>query len=134
MPVVDASVWVSLCHAGDRFHRRSLDWLETALAAGERLAAPTLLRVEVAAAIRRLTGKEELGAAALVELEESGVVDLVPLDAERSDRAARIALRAAVRGADAVYLELALDRGEPLVTWDRQQLDRGGAVTEVRRP
>ena len=134
MPVVDASVWVSICHAGDRHHERSRRWLESRLSAGERLVAPTLLRVEVAAAVRRLTGEPGLAEEAAASVDRDGWVDLVDLDSERSRRAAEIAADTGVRGADGVYLELAVQRGEKLFTWDRQQLDRGSAVARVERP
>ena len=134
MPVVDASVWVSLCHSGDRNHARSRRWLERALGAEERIVAPVLLRVEVAAAVRRLTGEAGLAQEAVATLDDHGWVDLVDLDERRGRRAAEIATAAAVRGADAVYLELAEQRGEVLVTWDRQQLERGVAVARVETP
>ena len=134
MAVVDASVWVSLCHAGDRHHQRSRRWLAGRLGQGEGLAAPTLLRVEVAAAVRRLTGNEELAREAVAIIDGHGWVELVALDAERSHRAARLAAGTGVRGADAIYLELAAQRGDTLVTWDRQQLERGSSVARVETP
>lgn len=134
MPVIDASLWVSVCHAGDRHHRRSILWLESELVEGTGLIAPTLLQVEVSAAVRRLSGEEELAAAAAAALEKVESFELVPLTCERARRAAKIASHTGVRGADAVYLELAAERGEALVTWDRQQLERGRAVVTVERP
>lgn len=134
MPVLDASVWVSLCHRADRHHRSSTSWLEDALIDGESLVAPTLLVVEAGAAIRRLTGDEAVAADAVAAIEELGVLELVPLSEDRSRRAAEIAGSTGVRGADAVYLELAAHRGDVLVTWDRQQLERGGAVARVQMP
>lgn len=134
MPVVDASVWVALCHARDRHHKRSRHWLEEQLLSRERLAAPTLLRVEVAAAIRRLTGDESLATVACAALDEPGWIDFAELTADRSRRASEIAAAAGVRGADAIYLELATQRGDTLVTWDRQQLERGAAVARVETP
>jgi predicted nucleic acid-binding protein len=134
VPVVDASVWVSLCHSGDRYHGKSRRWLENALGKAEQLAAPTLLRVEVAAAIRRLTGDQRLAEEALATLEGHGWVELVDLDSERSRRAAEIASATGARGADAVYLELAVQRRVTLVTWGRQQRARGSAVARVETP
>lgn len=134
MPVVDASVWVSLCHAADTHHRTSKEWLAAQVREGAPLTAPTLLTVEVAAAIRRLTGSEDLAVAAASALELEGLIDLVPLDSERSRRASKIAATESVRGADAVYLELVAQRGDVLVTWDRQHLERGARVARVERP
>ena len=134
MPVIDASVWVSICHAGDRHHRRSTEWLASALEEGTALLAPTLLSVEVAAAVRRLTGDRALALAATTTVEELDAVELVPLTPHRAERAAALAATAGVRGADAVYLELARDRGDVLVTWDRQQLERGAEVVRCMQP
>ena len=134
MPVVDASVWVSLHHSRDRFHRPCVRWLERVLLDGEELVAPTLLEVEVAAALRRLTGDEALARQAIDRAASLGILDLVPLTAERSRRAAALASSAAVRGADAVYLDLALERNDVLVTLDRQQLERGSRAVNVSRP
>lgn len=137
MAVVDASVWVALCHGGDRHHKTSAAAIRELLANGERLSAPTLLKVEVAAALRRLTGDSRLVRTALAETDrfaELGWIDFFELTHERSLRAAEIAAKTGVRGADAVYLELAAQRGETLITWDRQQLARGAAVTRVTTP
>lgn len=134
MPVVDASVWVSLFHQGDRHHRRCAAWLEGVLGEGSPLASPSLLEPEVAAAIRRLTGDESLARGVVEEIERLEIVELVPLTNKRSRRVAEIAAATPVRGADAVYLELAHDRNDILVTIDRQQLERGRQVVRVERP
>ena len=65
---------------------------------------------------------------------ELGFLELVPLTADRAARAASLATSTAVRGADAVYLELAEERNDVLVTLDRQQLERGARVVTVREP
>lgn len=88
----------------------------------------------MAAAVRRLTGDESLAGEASAAVDAFGWVDLVGLDAERSRRAAEIAAATGVRGAGAVYLELAVQRGDTLVTWDRQQLQRGSALARVETP
>lgn len=101
---------------------------------GDSLVAPTLFAVEVGAAIRRLTGEEGLAREVLEHLRAIEALRLEPLTAERSRRAAEIAVRTGVRGADAVYLELAASLDDELVTWDRQQLQRGAALASVSRP
>ena len=134
MPVVDASVWVAINHAADPAHPRCIGWLEAARASGERLLAPTLLVAEVAAAVRRLTGQETLASEVVEKLLTLGVLDLISLDLERSRRASALAAATGVRGADALYLALAQERGDVLVTIDRQQCERGGAIVEIRQP
>jgi len=111
-----------------------VSWLEEVLAEGRDLVAPTLLLAEVGAAIRRLTGDAEVASEAVSSLDDLRILELVPLSEERGRRAAEIAAATAVRGADAIYLELARDRHDVLVSLDRQQLERGNAVIEVERP
>jgi predicted nucleic acid-binding protein len=51
-----------------------------------------------------------------------------------AERAAGIAVEHGIRGCDAVYVALAEQFGDVLVTLDRQQLERGAAVAPVREP
>ena len=134
MTVVDASVWVALHHGKDRFHSRCIRWLERLLIEGGPLVAPTLLEVEAAAALRCLTGDEQLAAEVLAESSALDFLDLMPLTVPRAHRAAVLAMSTGVRGADAVYLELARERSDVLITLDRQQLDRGRRVAAVEEP
>jgi len=134
MPVVDASVWVALHHGGDRFHARCVRWLERTLLDGGSLVAPALLHVETAAALRRLTRDDGLTREALEETADLGLVELIPLTVERARQAAAVAVATGVRGADAVYLDLARERGDVLISLDRQQLERGAAVARVEQP
>jgi len=134
VPVVDASVWVATLHRADPGHARCSDWLRRALDAGASLTAPSLVLAEVAAAIRRISGHAETGADAIVKLLAVPALDLCDLDVARARRAAEIAVNTGVRGADAVYLALAVERGDVLISLDRQQRERGGAVADVRLP
>jgi predicted nucleic acid-binding protein len=93
-----------------------------------------LLLVEVAASIRRLTGSTKLARRVLLELQEAELIDLYPLTAARSEAAANLAASTGVRGADAVYLALARELEEALITLDRQQLERGKGVVDVTKP
>ena len=134
MPVIDASVYVSLANDGDSYHDRCFQWFEASVREQQPMAAPGLLLVEVAASIRRLTGSTKLARRVLSELQEDELIELYPLTAARSEAAAEIASSIGVRGADAVYLALAGELGETLITLDRQQLERGKRVVDVPRP
>lgn len=134
MQVVDASVYVAFANEADRFHEPAVRWLESCLDAQRPLAAPSLLVVEVAASIRRLTGDRRLAERVVSDLVETGWIELAPLTPERSRRAAKIAAGTGVRGADAVYVALAQELGATLVTVDRQQLTRASVVARVARP
>jgi len=98
------------------------------------MAAPSLLLIEVTASIRRLTGSAKLARRVLLELQEAELIELYPLTATRSEAAADLGAVIGVRGADAVYLALARELDETLVTLDRQQLERGRGVVDVTKP
>ena len=67
-------------------------------------------------------------------VQEDELIELYPLTAARSEAAAKLAASIGVRGADAVYLALAKELKEKLITLDRQQLERGKRVVDVTRP
>ena len=49
-------------------------------------------------------------------------------------QAAQVAVDLHLRGADAVYVATAQRLSVPLVTWDREQLDRSSVVIEAYEP
>lgn len=134
MPVLDASVWVAINHAADPGHPRCVAWFDSVLASNDRLLAPTLLATEVAGAIRRLTRDQGVASRVVEELFELGTIELIVLDRARSRRAAGLAAATGLRGADAVYLAVAQELDEVLVTIDQRQADGGSGIVEVRMP
>ena len=125
-------MWVAIHHTADPAHTRCVGWLDSVLASNERLLGPTLLATEVAGAIRRLTRQQAFAAEVVDRLFDLGIVELVNLDADRARRAAGLAAATGMRGADAVYLALAQEREEILVTIDGQQGSRAAGIVEVR--
>ena len=134
MEVVDASVMVAVVHRQDPFHQVSRAWFEAYLQAGGQLAAPLLIMSEVAGVIRRETGAPELARQAVDWLYTLPELHRFPLDEALASVAADLAIELALRGADAVYVALADQLQLPLVTWDRQQLERGSRRILARRP
>jgi predicted nucleic acid-binding protein len=133
MPVVDASVLVAAFNATEDAHGASVAWLERALASQRPIYAPAVVLPEVAAAVARNTGREDL-ATRIVARVQAGPITLVPVTEPLAQRAARIAGAFGVRGCDAVYVAVAEELGEELVTLDREQLARGGQVVPVASP
>ena len=56
------------------------------------------------------------------------------VDAELALPAAELASELRLRGADAVYVAMTHRLGVPLVTWDREQLERAAVRIEARTP
>ena len=115
-------------------HAASRAWLGQQVHAGQIVVAPALLIPEVAAAISRRTGRPALGRRAIAALLRFPNLRLVPLDSELAEQAGRLAADCALRGADAVYVAVAKKLAIPLVTWDREQIERGRDVVEVLHP
>jgi predicted nucleic acid-binding protein len=134
MIVVDASVWVSALTRFDVHHAASRDWYQRRIASGLSILAPTLLFVEVAGAISRLTGSPLEGYRAVRLIRRTPDLDLVPLDTKLSLRAVQCAADLGLRGADAAYVGLALDEKVPLITWDTEQQARASRYVTVCTP
>lgn len=134
MAVVDASVYVALVHADEPGHADSWAWLLDVQSRGEALRAPCILAAEVAAAISRGMTSPDLAHRIVQQLLSANVVELHPVSIPLAGRAAVIAADERVRGCDAVYLALAEQMGEVLVTLDRQQLERGANLVQTRPP
>ena len=133
MAVIDASLYVALINDHEVHHTRSWAWFETARADQERIAAPAILLAEVASALGRGPGETEARQAAK-DLEQSSIIELVPVTQALARRAAAIAAKHRLRGCDAIYVALADRLDDQLVTLDRQQLERGAKVVLTRRP
>ncbi len=132
--VVDASVWVSRFVPGDEYHLLSRSWLATMLTRGDNVASPALLLPELAGAIARRTGFVDLATRAVELIQEHLTVRLIPIDALLAEEGARLAGKLRLRGADAVYVAVANQLGIPLITWDHEQLTKGGRVATVLTP
>ena len=134
MYTVDASVHVSALNPAETESAASRTFLAQVRQEHIPLFCPTLLLVEVAAAVARTIGD----AARAVELMEAlrGWPNhaLVPLDEPLAAQAANLAAAARLRGADAVYAAVAQQYTTTLVTLDQQQLERLPPLVKAARP
>jgi predicted nucleic acid-binding protein len=61
-------------------------------------------------------------------------LELHPIGRTLGGKAAQIALDYKLRGSDAIYVALSEQLMAPLVTWDREIIERAGGFFDVRRP
>lgn len=134
MTVADASVLVSWFHEADQYHQASRIWLRRHLLGRGKIVAPMLLQSEVAGALTRRTGDQAIGNRAARWIRSLPEIQLVPIDEALGELAATLAVELRLRGADAVYVAVAVQLHLPLVTWDREQRERGGQRVDARRP
>jgi predicted nucleic acid-binding protein len=134
MAVIDASVYVALVNAREADHDRCWTWFEDAARSGEPIRAPVILLAEVSAALSRGADSPDLAREVVRQLLRAPTIELVSVTVELAERAAGIAADCRIPGCDALYVALAQEAGDDLVTLDRQQLERGQTVVVARRP
>jgi predicted nucleic acid-binding protein len=134
VPVVDASVAVAYFRTDDSGHLRSRAWWLRMAEQGEELAAPSILLAEVGSALARVTDDDALAEAAVELLAGGEVVRLYAVGPGFAHDAAWLGIERRVRGADAVYLALAKALDTPLITLDRQQIERAGDAVTAGEP
>ncbi|TRZ64531.1 MAG: PIN domain-containing protein [Rhodocyclaceae bacterium] len=98
------------------------------------MAIPVLAWPEVAGAVARRTGVAENGHNAVNAIRALRWIESVSIDPLLAETATKIAGNLKLRGADAVYVALAVARKEPLITLDTEMLERAREVAEVLTP
>lgn len=124
MFVLDASVHLNALNPAEAGSTQSQALLERLFGRPWPVLAPTLLLVEVAAAVARVFNDSGRGLAVARALRGLPGQVWVGLDEDLAQEAARLAAEYRLRGADAVYAAVARRYGAILVTLDRQQLER----------
>lgn len=135
--IVDASVWVARFLEADRHHDVAIACITALLERESRLIIPVLAWPEVAGAIARRTGRTgaaENGLDAVNIIRALRWIESVPMDPSLAHEAAKIAGTRKLRGADAIYVALAVTRRMPLITLDTEMLERARDVAEVLTP
>ena len=126
--VIDASVLVSWIVSYDANHDASYHWLKRYRAMRGLLVAPSFAIIEVAAAIARQSRQPVLAKAAIKDLYSVSTLRIVPLNSVLVRSAVDIASDLQLRAGDATYVAVAYNLKIPLVSWDKEQLQRGGIL------
>ncbi len=124
MITIDASVHINALNTAEAGSAVSQACLHRLIEQQQAMCSPTLLLVELAAAAARALNDDDL-ALELVQAVRSLPGQLwVDLDEDLAAEAAQLTAEARLRGADAIYAAVARRYGAPLLTRDRQQLER----------
>jgi predicted nucleic acid-binding protein len=121
---LDASVFVSACRRGEPGHRASRALLQQLREDAVPLIEPTLLPVEIAAALTRTGDDPGLAMEYAEAVTALPQLTWVTLDAMQARRAVLTAATHRLRAADALYIAAARQYGSRLVTLDKEQLRR----------
>lgn len=131
---IDASVFLNAFNPYESGHQESSRILSLLQDAATPIIVPTLLLPEVAAGVARGSRNTELATKFTAALSRLPHMVFVPIDQSLAHRAAEIAARFRLRGADAIYAAVALRFGSVLVTLDRQQRERVAEAVTTRWP
>jgi predicted nucleic acid-binding protein len=132
--IVDASVWVAIFRGNDVHHGSSVQLLQAAVAKQHDLHIPNLALAEIAGVFARQTGNARLATRTLRAVLALPGLQRHELTDALADRAALQAARCKLRGADAVYVALAESLDAPLISLDREILDRSRRLVTVKTP
>ena len=131
---LDSSVWVAALDVADYFHRQSSNLLEVLAQQGAHLHGPSFVLVEAACAMGRKAGDSAVAEEAHLRLRSFPALVLHPVDTQCLQTAYQLGARHFLRGADALYVATAALYDAPLVTWDRELVERAGAFTPDTLP
>ncbi len=132
--VIDASVLVSWVVSSDASHSDSHSWMKRFRVKGGLLIVPAFAMIEVAAALARQSKRPELAKATVKDLYSVSILRIVPLDSVLVRSAVDIASDLRLRAGDATYVAVAYKLKIPLVSWDNEQLERGGILIPTYTP
>ncbi len=132
--VIDTSVWVSWLLPTDSNHTVARNWINQHIQNGGSFISPTMLVIETASSIARVTNRLTFATSAASQLYTIPFITLVPISQSLVDETVTVAAQYKLRGADAIFVALAKIRDIPLVSFDHEQLTRPANVIATIRP
>jgi predicted nucleic acid-binding protein len=130
MFTIDTCVWINADSPTEVNHAASREFLDRVAAERIRVIVPTLLRVEVAGTVARMSDDTPRANA----ISSIPFVQWIALDVTLSESALKLAANQRLRGADAVYAAVALGHGCKLISLDNEHLKRLASIVEVLTP
>lgn len=134
MIVIDTSAWIAGLVSGDAHHADTVPFLRLMESQSTQFAVPAHFLAEIAGVLARTGEVDAIVGVEIRSIETSGRFHITPVTVGLGLLAAEIARVARIRGADAVFVALARGLDLPLITWDRQQQERGGAFCRTMTP
>ena len=127
--VIDASVWVSAADPRDDLSEPSRTFLSRIAARELPIILPEFAKLEIACALARRLRSAEHGRNLTDQMLESPRMSTYPVNRAVLRRAIDLGTRNQLRAGDALYAAVAQAAEGQLVAWDRELIERAGALT-----
>ena len=127
--VIDASVWVSAADPTDDLSEASRAFLSQVAARELPIVLPEFAKLEIACALARRLRSAEHGRSLADQMLESPRMSTYSANRAVLRRAIDVGTRNYLRAGDALYAAVAEAVEGQLVAWDRELIERGGALT-----
>ena len=134
MYCLDASVIVNSIIENEGHHEHSKKLLLKIKNQNILVVLPEIAMPEIASAISKGTGDAELSIQFVKELRKIPNFVFVPVDADISDFASRLAAEKWLRGADAIYVAISSIFNVKLITLDEEQRRKSKDIVKARTP
>ena len=132
--VLDTSVWLANLIPVDGNHADTVPFFELMESRPIRFAVPAHFIAEVAGVLARIGQSAEVVEGAINAIDRGGRFEIHPTTIGSGLRAAEVAHLAKLRGSDAVFVALGQELDLPLITWDKQQRQRGALFCRTMTP
>ncbi len=132
--VVDASVILAALIPNEMEHENSLQFLKMAEKLSVKLVCPCLMLIEIAAAIARVTQNEAKSQQAILKVKALPHLRSIAISSELAEKAIRVAQSCFLKGADSIYVALAMHESVQLVTLDKEMKQRASSVVTALTP
>jgi predicted nucleic acid-binding protein len=132
--VLDTSVWLGAILPEDVHFAETQLWIHHIQLTRTRFAVPAHFPAEVSGVLARIGIDDRFVEEVIKQIDSIERFEIYPISAGHGLLAAEIAWKARVRGADAIYIALAHQLDVPLVSWDRQQRERGQMFCRTMTP
>ena len=132
--VVDASVFLAFAIPEEKEHGEAARFFAHCETEKHQILFPTLALAEVAGGVSRRKRDPEKAELAVARMHRLAAVKFFPLTEEAAAEASKLAGRYFLRGADAIYCQLAREKGIYLVTFDLEIRARLAGVVKALSP
>lgn len=127
--VIDASVWIAAADPRDDLSEPSRTFLSRIAARELPIVLPEFAKLEIACALARRLRSSEHGRSLTDQMLESPRMSTYSVNRAVLRRAIELGTRNHLRAGDALYAAVAQAAQGQLVSWDRELIERGGALT-----